>query len=404
MSLIINEKFEQVSVENLKLHPRNPRQGDLSALQQSVEVNGFYGAIVAQRSTGHILAGNHRYLAAKATGLREVPVCWVDVDDVQALRILMADNRTADKATYDDALLAELLSEVQLQTGGLAGTGYDDGDLSALIDALASGNDDNGSAAIADDDDDAPDRLQELQRKWSTAPGQVWQLGDHVLVCGDSTDPRCRQAARENECTTLIYDPEWHDAPAEPQRKHTLAFSDGCRCGDVVRAYGAPTWLFVWDCVSSWWTPNRPLRRGKCCLWYGPLADYDFDGAHYGDAGEVRTVTNTRGTFEFVPDERGKHLSDVFAAPITKLHSDGSHSHSKPLDWMRLLIGCCTREAVFDPFSGSGTALIACEQLGRACHAIEIDPRYVALTLERWSDLTGQTPTLVAALDAKECE
>lgn len=142
MSVIINEKMEQVSVEKLKLHPRNPRKGDLSALRQSVEVNGFYGTIVAQRSTGYILAGNHRYLAAKATGLKDVPVCWVDVDDVQALRILTADNRTSDLGGYDDARLAELLSEVQLQTGGLTGTGYDDADLSALLDDLASSGDD----------------------------------------------------------------------------------------------------------------------------------------------------------------------------------------------------------------------------------------------------------------------
>jgi hypothetical protein len=83
---IINETIEQVPIGSLKPHPRNPRRGDVGAIQASIGHHGFYGAVVAQRSTRRILAGNHRWLAAQAAGLTEVPVAWVDVDDEQTQR------------------------------------------------------------------------------------------------------------------------------------------------------------------------------------------------------------------------------------------------------------------------------------------------------------------------------
>ena len=98
----------------------NPRKGDTVAIAESIVHNGFYGAVVVQRSTGFILAGNHRLKAAVDTGATEVPVIWVDADDEQALRILLADNRTNDLAGYDDKALLELLSDV-VEGGGLPG-------------------------------------------------------------------------------------------------------------------------------------------------------------------------------------------------------------------------------------------------------------------------------------------
>lgn len=104
----------------------------MGAIYQSIEANGFYGAIVAQRSTGYILAGNHRYKAAVEAGAKSVPVIWVDVDDETAVRVLLADNRTNDVASYDNAVLAEILTE--LANGpGLEGTGYDGDDLDQII-------------------------------------------------------------------------------------------------------------------------------------------------------------------------------------------------------------------------------------------------------------------------------
>ena len=132
------QKFEQVELGKLKAHPKNPRSGDVDVIGESMRRNGFFGAIVAQRSTGQILVGNHRWKAAKAQGKTHVPVAWVDVDDDHALRILLADNRTNDIAEYNDELLTGLLSELSATTG-LEGTGYNQDDLSNLLSQLTAG-------------------------------------------------------------------------------------------------------------------------------------------------------------------------------------------------------------------------------------------------------------------------
>lgn len=129
---VINHSLETAPLDAVKPHPRNPRQGNIGAIHQSIDANGFYGVIIAQKSTGHILAGNHRWQAARTAGATEIPVQWVDVDDDHALRILLADNRTNDLASYDDTALAELLTELA-EIGDLEGTGYDGDDLDTLL-------------------------------------------------------------------------------------------------------------------------------------------------------------------------------------------------------------------------------------------------------------------------------
>ena len=121
-----------VPIDDLIRHPDNPRQGDIGAISASIEVNGWYGTVVAQSSTGRVLAGNHRIEAARHLGMTEVPVYWVDVDDATARRIMLADNRTNDLATYDDAVLAELLTALA-EDDDLFGSGYDGDDLDDLL-------------------------------------------------------------------------------------------------------------------------------------------------------------------------------------------------------------------------------------------------------------------------------
>lgn len=134
MPEIANLNIEEVPLDSLSPHPENPRQGDVGAISESLEEHGFYGVIVAQRSTGRILAGNHRWRAAKAKGMVSAPVAWLDVDDDEALRILLADNRTNDLASYDDNVLAELLTRLATDTDrALAGTAYSGDDLDDLL-------------------------------------------------------------------------------------------------------------------------------------------------------------------------------------------------------------------------------------------------------------------------------
>lgn len=121
--------YENVAIDTLAPHPDNPRIGNLSTIKDSIEQNGFYGAVVAQVSTRHILTGNHRVQALKELGRSEVPVLWIDCDDARAKQIMLADNRSSDVATYDDSKLLELLDSLP----SLNGTGYDADDLNDLL-------------------------------------------------------------------------------------------------------------------------------------------------------------------------------------------------------------------------------------------------------------------------------
>lgn len=122
-----------VPVDALTPHECGVNEGDLGAIIESVGANRFYGAILAQKSSGKIIAGKHRWIAAKDKGLVLVPVIWADVDDAAALRIMLADNRTARLGTDNQADLAQLLQDILSDAGTLTGTGYDGDFLDELL-------------------------------------------------------------------------------------------------------------------------------------------------------------------------------------------------------------------------------------------------------------------------------
>jgi len=115
---------ETVRIDDVRPHPKNVRQGDIGAISESLKAHGQYRAIVVQKSTGHILAGNHTWKAAKSLGWSDISAHYIDCDDDQAIRILLADNRANDLAMYDQQALAELLAELSSSEQVLLGTGY----------------------------------------------------------------------------------------------------------------------------------------------------------------------------------------------------------------------------------------------------------------------------------------
>jgi hypothetical protein len=121
-----------VPVGALQPNGWNPNQGDLGSIIQSVHVNRFYGAILAQKGSGKIIAGEHRWRAAQSEGLQAVPVIWMDVDDEAAKRIMLADNRTSRLGMDDPAALADLLQDMP----SLGGSGYDSSDLEEMLQDL----------------------------------------------------------------------------------------------------------------------------------------------------------------------------------------------------------------------------------------------------------------------------
>ena len=127
-----NTETINLAINSVKPHPSNPRKGNVAKIVESIKANGFYGAIVVQKSTMMILAGNHRWQAAKQCGMKTIPAIVVNVDDLQAKKILLADNRTSDFAVYDSDELTKLLRDV-ISDDSLLGTGFDANDLDKLI-------------------------------------------------------------------------------------------------------------------------------------------------------------------------------------------------------------------------------------------------------------------------------
>lgn len=141
------QRYEpDADLSQLNDHPRNPRSGDDSAVSTSIDRNGWYGAIIAQAGTSLILAGHTRRRALTAAGQQRGPVMWVDCDDETALRILLADNRTAELAHWDDEALASLLSDMD----ALEGSGFEPKDLDNLLHSLAEPGPDEKYARTAD--------------------------------------------------------------------------------------------------------------------------------------------------------------------------------------------------------------------------------------------------------------
>lgn len=132
--------YADLPINDIVAHPDNPRRGNVKKIVESIKVNGFYGTIVVQKSTNYILAGNHRWQAAKQCGMTHIPSMVVDVDESEARKILLADNRTADFAVYDADELSKLLKKV-LTEDDLIGTGFDATDLDELINTVTDTSD-----------------------------------------------------------------------------------------------------------------------------------------------------------------------------------------------------------------------------------------------------------------------
>ena len=136
MNVIDQTYDEAIPVRDLAEHPDNPRRGRDAAVSESIKANGFFGAILVQKSSGLIIAGNTRWRAANEAGNETIPGFWVDCDDEAAKRILLADNRVSDLADYDERAVMDLLLELSEAEDGLAGTGYDETAMALLSAAL----------------------------------------------------------------------------------------------------------------------------------------------------------------------------------------------------------------------------------------------------------------------------
>lgn len=411
----IGDKIKMVAIGDLSCHPDNPRRGDVEAIRASISANGFYGALVVQRSSGYILAGNHRFMAAQAEGLNKVPVIYVDASDEDAKAILVGDNRLSDLAENDPALLAALLQAIQAREQGLTGTGYSDDDLAEL---LAAGI--NGNEGLAGEDE-----VLEPPANPVTKAGDLWLLGDHRLLCGDSTkredvkrlmngerailfatDPpylvdydgtnhpgsKSKPVAdSKNKDWSETYGVTWDDSRQGPELyqgfiKAAIAEAiepnaawycwHASRRQAMVEAVWVEMGAFVHQQII--WSKDRPILTRSHYLWqhepclFGWIKGNKPPRVSEDYLGTIWQIASLEG--EDRPDHPTPKPLDCFATPMRQHVKKG---------------GLC-----YEPFSGSGSQIVAGESTGRRVFAMEISPAYVDVAVMRWQKATGKEATL----------
>jgi len=174
-------------IESVQPHPRNVRQGDVGAIATSLEINGQYRPIVVHKTTNNILAGNHTYKAAVSLGWTQIAITYVDCTDDEALKILLADNKANDLASYDDSALADLLQDL-VGGAGLDGTLYELSDLDDLIALLEPPNLDDLISDIGEHDDN-DDFTGVIKVRVGLSVYERWQ-NTYGELAGDTDDER----------------------------------------------------------------------------------------------------------------------------------------------------------------------------------------------------------------------
>jgi DNA modification methylase len=397
MTSVVEQRYELVPLDRLAPHPENPRQGDLEALADSIAANDFYGALVVQRSTGHILAGNHRYLAAKDQGLRELPVIFVDVDDDRARRILLVDNRSADLATNDPDRLAELLGDLAVTDAGLIGTGYSVDDLADL----------------------AADEVRETREVPAPPPpadpvtrlGDVWQLGRHRVVCGDANHERSWHAVldKDERLACVWTDPPYGVAYVG-KTDQALTIENDADPDKLAGLLRTSFTVALEACApgAAWYVaaPAGPLMHTftsvlhelellrQSLVWIKDVfvlghSDYHYrhETVFYGFA--PATGRRGRGGEGWY----GPNNADT-VLEVARPKASRDHPTMKPIELVARCLSNSTRpgDLVGDPFGGSGSTLLAAHQLDRTARVIELDPRYVDVICRRYQDATGELP------------
>jgi DNA modification methylase len=399
-----NITIKRMKVTELDPAPYNPRQiseASLAGLQASIHRFGLVEPIVWNERTRRVVGGHQRLKVLLAESVETTDVVVVDLPQTEEKALNVALNNPAIMGEFTEALIP-LLEEINADLPELFGElRFDD-----LLDLVSGDWKLDGDEPPEDPGADL-DLADEFQAKWQVEPGQIWTLGTHRILCGDAADPGVfEQLMRSQPATMSFTDPPYNVAYGESKHhpswkirsiqgdKQTPdeweAFVRGfgdqlkmCCQGDVyVWGASGPDGMRMrlrliemglhWSATIIWkkqqlvLSPAKYQRIHEPCLygWFGTKSSYQGD----------RTQTD--------------------CWEVDRPYSSPEHPTMKPVELAEIAIGNSSGsgDIVLDLFLGSGTTLIACERLRRRCRAVEIEPKYVAVTLERWQRMTGKTP------------
>jgi DNA modification methylase len=396
------DRIEHWPIDKLLPYVRNARQHSdeqIAQIAASIAEFGFVNPILTG-ADGVLVAGHGRLAAARKLGLATVPVVVLDhLTPTQRRALVLADNRLAELATWDDALLRIELEALQDDGFDLDLTGFD---ADALAELLA---DEEPQIDGRTEDDAAPDVPEEPVSR----PGDVWRLGPHRLVCGDATtaEAYARLFPDGEQADMVFTDPPYNvnyanSAKDKLRGKHRPILND---------ALGEGFYDFLFDALAL----IMAHTRGAI---YVAMSSSELDtlqaafraaGGHWSTFIIWAKNTFTLGRSDYQrqyepilygwPEGATRHWcgdrdqGDVWQ--IKKPQKNDLHPTMKPVDLVERAIRNSSRpgDVVLDPFGGSGTTLIAAEKAGRVARLIELDPKYADVIVRRWQDWTGQQAT-----------
>lgn len=379
-------------------YARNARthtEAQIVQIAASIREFGWTNPILLDGERG-IIAGHGRVLAARKLGMDKLPcIELVHLTDAQRRAYILADNKLALNADWDEELLKIELADLKMQDFDLELIGFDADELVNLLAERTEG---------LTDPDDAP----AVPENPVSLLGDVWLLGRHRIVCGDCTDPqiveKCLNGVKPHLMVTdppygVSYDADW--------RNNALR-ADGMALGD--RAVGKvknddnADWhdayiLFPGDVAYIWHPPgNLQVKFFESLVASGfeirmqiiwAKSHFPIGRGNYHIQHEPCWYAVRKGKTAHWSGDRTQSTLWKIDKP---LKSETGHSTQKPVECMKRPIenNSSPGQAVYEPFSGSGTTIIATEMTGRVCHAIELNPAYVDMAVLRWQAFTGQ--------------
>jgi len=378
--------YKTVSVADLVPYARNSRthsDAQVAKLAASIKEFGFLNPIITDGDNG-IVAGHGRVMAAQKLGLETLPCIEAGhLTEAQKRAYIIADNRMALDAGWDDEMLRVEIGDLQEQGFDLSLTGFEVDEIDALFP-------DEPTEGLTDED-----AVPEAPEQSVTVEGDVWLLGRHRLMCGDSTSIDAVEKLMDGGKADMVFTDPPYGVEYQSNKRTKSAKFDVLKNDDnfleiapIIEACSSG-WVFVW---TSWKVQTQWIEQfstfgypTNMVVWHKPGGGIgDLKKTFYSDY-EIAVVWH-----------RGAELCGKRIGSVWTVNKDGAstyvHPTQKPVALAVEALDKTTRASasVLDLFGGSGSTLIACEKTARDCRMMELDPKYCDVIIKRWQDFTGE--------------
>ncbi|SHN73521.1 site-specific DNA-methyltransferase [Bradyrhizobium erythrophlei] len=384
-------EIEYWPLDRLIPYARNARThsaAQVAEIAGSIRAFGFSSPILVGEG-GDIIAGHGRLAAARKLNLAAVPVVMLrGLTEFQRRQLVLADNRIALNAGWDAEMLRLELADLSGMGADLSTLGFNKKELAAALTLIESG--------LIDEDE-----VPEVAEIAVSQPGDIWELGPHRVACGDSRDERLVSLLLAGVVPHLMVTDPPYGVEYDPEWRHRRGVNTSARKGKIRN-----------DEIADW-TPTWSLFPGEIAyVWHGALRSTIVADSLVKSGFAIRAqiiwakerLVMSQGDYHWQHEpcwyavrKKGNWTGDRKQTTLWTIGSGGQdaetkHATQKPVECMRrpMLNNSSPGQAIYEPFLGSGTTLIAAQSCGRVCFGIEIDPLFVDLAIRRWQAFTGE--------------